>query len=219
MARATGGGCAELGRALALLIAVGGPFCSGCASAPPTPAPDLISRIQATRSISARLRLSLKGPELRGRAGVLLGFERPDALRVEIPGPAGARLIAVTRNGRLAAAFPGDHAFFESAATPEALDALLGVGLAPNEVMDLLVGVPSPRLRAYRARWGLLGPRNIEATLPDGARLKVTVEDADFAARLPPEAFADPPHPGYRSVDIAEARSLWSSPARGEASR
>lgn len=150
---------------------------------------------------------------------MLLGFERPDSLRVEIPGPTGARLIAVTRNGRLAAAFPAERAFFESAATPEALEALLGVGLAPAEVMDLLVGAPSPRLRGYEARWGPTGPRNIAAILPDGARLKVTVEDADLAPSLPTEAFADPPHPGYRKIGAEEARSLWSSPGRSEAAR
>lgn len=194
-------------------------FSAACASAARAPAPDLLQRVQAARSFSGRLRLSLKGPELRGRAGVLLGFERPDALRVEIPGATGARLIAVTRDGRVAAAFPGDRAFFEGAATPDALEALLGVGLAPSEVMDLLAGTASPRLRGYQARWGPLGPRVIEATLPDGARLKVTVEDAEYAVSLPPEAFADPPHAGFRTVDAAEARSLWSSPSRRGASR
>ena len=201
---------------LAAGLALAGP---GCASAPKAPLADALARVQATESYSARLRLSLKGPDLRGRTSVLVGFQRPDALRVEVPGPAGARLIAVARNGRLAAVFPRDRAFYEGAATPESLEALLGVGLAPTEVMGLLVGAPSPRLRSYEARWGVTGPRRIEATLPNGALLKVTVEDADFAARLPAAAFDDPPHAGYRTVDDEGARALWSSPRGGESSR
>ena len=39
---------------------------------------------------------------------------------------------------------------------PAELLALLGVELSPPELMDLLVGVPSPRLRSYRARWSRL---------------------------------------------------------------
>jgi len=77
--------------------------------------------------------------------------------------------------------------------------------------MDLLTGVPSARLRSYRARWGAALPRQIDATLPDGARLKATVEDAEApAATLGESAFTEPPHAGYRTVDADEARSLWS---------
>lgn len=191
---------------------------SACASLPRVASPELQDRVRTAPSYSARLRLSLKGPRLRGRATVLVGFERPDRLRVEVPGPAGARLIAVARDGRLAAAFPGDRAFFEGAATPDALEALLGVGLSPEEMMDFLVGVPSTRLRSYTAGWGPSGPQRIDAALPDGARLKVVVESPELGPPIPQEAFADPPHEGYRSVDQEEARALWS-PSGREASR
>ena len=78
--------------------------------------------------------------------------------------------------------------------------------------MDLLTGVPSPRVRAYRARWGAALPRQIDATLPDGARLKATVEDAEApATTLGPSAFSEPPHDGYRSVHADPARALWSA--------
>ena len=104
---------------------------------------------------------------------MLLAFRRPDALRIEVPGPAGPRLIAVASEGRLWAVFPADRAVFTGAATEADFEALLGVALTPREVMDLLVGVPSPRSRAYEARWR--GP------LP--ARI-----DADAARRRPPDA-------------------------------
>ncbi|HYU42626.1 MAG TPA: hypothetical protein VEQ84_10785 [Vicinamibacteria bacterium] len=162
-------------------------------------------------SYSARLGVSLRGPELRARTRVLLAFRRPDALRIELPGPAGARLIAVARAQRLWAVFPAERAVYQGAARAEDLASLLGVALAPSEVMDLLTGVPSARLRAYRARWGAALPRQIEATLPDGARLQATVEDVEApATALGDSAFDEPPHEGYRTIDADQARSLWS---------
>ena len=182
----------------------------GCASAGLPPPPDAAARAAATASYSGRLRVSLRGPDLRARSAVLIAFARPDALRIEVPGPAGARVVAVTRGGRLMAVFPAERAYYAGRATPEELEALLGISLAPEEVMDLLLGVPSPRLRQYEARWGEDLPRRIEATLPDGGRLRLTVEDAGRGAELSPAAFADPPHTGYRALDLGEARTLWS---------
>ncbi len=153
----------------------------------------------------------MKGPALRARTRALVAFQRPDALRIESPGPTGARLVAVARGGALAAVFPGDRAVFLGDATPAELDALLGVGLAPEEVIDLLVGVGSPRLRSYRVRWGSALPAQIEATLPDGSRLEAKVEDAEAGLALPPAAFAEPPHAGYRRVSAEEARRLWGA--------
>jgi hypothetical protein len=83
------------------------------------------------------------------------------------------------------------------------------VALTPPEVMDLLVGAGPSRLRAYEARWRGPLPARIDATLPDGGRLAVTVEEADAHADLPAAAFAEPPHDGYRSVTAGEARKLW----------
>jgi hypothetical protein len=77
--------------------------------------------------------------------------------------------------------------------------------------MDLLVGTPSARVRDYRARWGPSLPRELQATLPDGGRLKVTVESADLDPDLPEAAFAEPASEGYRAVDAAEARRLWGA--------
>jgi len=183
---------------------------AGCATASLPPPADVAARARDAGSYSARLRVSLKGPGVRARTAALVAFRRPDGLRIEIPGPAGPRLIAVAHGGRLAAVFPGERAVYEGSARASELEALLGVGLEPPEVMDLLVGVPSPRLKRYTARWGPALPRRIDATLPDGGRLKVTVEEADAGAALPEAAFADPPHDGFRAVNVEEARSLWS---------
>jgi hypothetical protein len=182
----------------------------GCATAA-LPPPAVREEARAAPTYSGRLRISLKGPALRARTRALVAFRRPDALRIEIPGPTGARLVAVAREGALAAVFPGDRAVFLGAATPAELDALLGVGLAPEEVIDLLVGVGSPRLLSYRARWGPSLPAQIEATLPDGSRLEARVEDAEVGLALPPAAFAEPPHADYRRVSAAEARRLWGA--------
>jgi hypothetical protein len=181
----------------------------GCATASLPPPAATRERARAAASYSAALRVSLKGPGVRVRTRALVAFERPDALRVEIPGPTGARLVAVTRDGELAAVFPGERAVYRGAATAADLEALLGVPLTPGEVMDLLVGAPSPRLRAYRAWWGPSLPRQIDATLPDGGRLKVSVEDAEAGVALRPEAFVAPAHDGYRVVGADEARGLW----------
>jgi hypothetical protein len=182
---------------------------SACAGGLRPASPEVAARARDARTYSARLRVSLRGPEFRARTPVLLGFRRPDALRLEVPGPAGARLIAVTRAGTLLAVFPGERAVFSGPATEGELQALLGVGLTPAEMMDLLVGVGSPRLRSYRTGWKGAVPSRIEAVLPDGSRLNATVEEADLDPALAEAAFADPPHQGYRPVDAAEARRLW----------
>jgi hypothetical protein len=168
------------------------------------------ARARDAASYSARLRVSLNGPSLRARTPALVAFRRPDGLRIEVPGPAGPRVVAVTHGGRFIAVFPSERAFYAGSARAAELEALLGIALEPGEVMDLLVGVPSPRLKRYEARWGPVLPRRIDATLPDGGRLKVTVEEAEPGPALSEAAFGEPPHPGFRAVDAEEARSLWS---------
>jgi hypothetical protein len=158
---------------------------------------------------SARLRVSVRGPAVRARTPVLVGFRRPDALRLEVPGPAGARLVAVARGGSLWAVFPADRALFVGQATERGLEDLFGVALTPPEIMDLLVGVRPPRLSRHHVRWGPELPRNIDAGLPDGTRLKVAVEDPHAGIALPDSAFEEPPHEGYRQIDAEEARRMW----------
>ena len=176
----------------------------------PRPDPATVEKARAAATYSARVRVSLRGPGLRARTQALIAYARPDDLRIEIPGPTGARLAAVVREGRILAVFPGERAFYEGNATAKELEALLGVALAPGEVMDVLAGAGSPRLRSYEVRWGPTLPREVTAVLPDGARLSLQVAEAEAGLALPPQAFAAPGHAGYRALGIEEARSLWS---------
>jgi hypothetical protein len=185
-----------------------------CAPPPPPPSPDVVARAAGARSYSSQLKVGINGPQGRGRLRVLLAFRRPDALRIEVPGPAGARLIAVASGDALTAVFPGDRAAFVGRTTAEDMEALLGVALTPPEVMDLLLGVPSPRVREARVRWGPVLPREVRGTLPDGAKLRVDVESADPDVTLPDAAFAAPRHDGYRLVGAEEARELLAGRRR-----
>jgi hypothetical protein len=180
---------------------------AGCATWNPPP-PRAAAQAAAASVYSGSLRVSVKGEDIRGRSRVLIAFRRPDGVRLEIPGSAGARLVAVVRDGRMTAVLPARRAVLEGTATAADFDALLGIALAPEELMDLLVGVAPPRLRSYRAGWGPQLPERIEATLPDGTRLKASVDDAEIGLDLPAAAFEFPPHPGYRTVDASEARRL-----------
>jgi hypothetical protein len=173
-----------------------------------------VARAAAARSYTSQLKVSLRGPQGRGRLRVLLAFRRPEALRIEVPGPAGARLVAVARGGDLTAVFPGDRAAFIGRTTAADMEALLGVALTPPEVMDLLLGVPSPRIREPRVRWGPVLPREVKGTLPGGARITVVVEDAAPDVALPDAAFEAPRHEGYRLVDADEARELLAGRRR-----
>jgi hypothetical protein len=181
-------------------------WAAGCASfvAPPPGAPE---RARAARAYSASLRVSLKSKDLRGRTRALVAFSRPDKLRIEIPGPMGARCVAVADDQSLVAVFPGDRGVWQGSATAEEMEALLGVRLSPAELMDLLVGSPPPGI-GYRASWGSDHPVRFEATLADGSRLDAVVESADLDPEVAAAAFELPRSDGYRKVDAAEARRL-----------
>jgi hypothetical protein len=102
-----------------------------------------VEQAHQASAYSAELRVTLKGPDLRGRATLLAGFRRPDRLRLELPGPGGARLIVVVHGEHLAAVFPRERAVFEGAATPAVLGEVTGVALS------------APRVRASARTQGL----------------------------------------------------------------
>jgi hypothetical protein len=125
-------------------------------------------------------------------------------MRIEIPGPSGARLVAVARAGRLTAVLPADKARLESAAGPEDLEALLGVALSPGELMDVLLGVAPPSARGYTADWGETLPRaSAPSCRTDAATHASTKRDRRRAPRCglrPPRCEgcrrSTPPKPG-----------------------
>ena len=182
----------------------------GCASLPRTAPPELLQQARTAQSYRAELGVRLRGPELRARTRALVAFARPDRMRLEIAGPAGARFVAVAGGGALLAVFPAERAVFRSGASADDMERLIGVALSPAQMLDALLGVAPPDVRAYRASWGPRLPLRIETTLRDGARLRLDVADPEPDVALPPQAFDAPPHAGYRQVDAAEARSLWS---------
>jgi len=193
-------------RPSALLLLAG--LCwSGCASFPQAPK-DVQERARAQRIFSAELSVRVSGDSVRGRAQTLVAFARPSSLRVEIPSPTGLRLVVVTKEGALTAVFPKAQALYSGPATPETLGALLGIALAPGEIMDLLVGAAPLRLRDVRVAWGASLPERVEATLPDGTRLSARVRSPETPEALPPTAFEAPVRPSYRSVSLEEARDL-----------
>src|SRR6266540_212 len=165
---------------LILLLALAAGAGASCAAPLAVPPTAVVEQARVVPSYSARLGVSLRGPELRARTRVLLAFRRPDALRIELPGPTGARLIAVARGERLWAVFPAERAVYEGAARAEDLASLLGVALTPSEVMDLLTGVPlcrarskrrSPTGRVSRPRWRMRRrPQPPWATPPSTSR-------------------------------------------------
>jgi outer membrane lipoprotein-sorting protein len=180
---------------------------AGCAKAAPPP-PEVARAAAVLTSYSGSLRVSVRGEDLRGRSRALVAFRRPDALRIEIPGATGARLLAVVAGGRLTAVLPADRAVLQREASSAELEALLGIALTPEELMDLLVGIRPVSARDYRVRWGRTLPRRIEAELADGTRLGVSVDEAESGVALPAAAFEPPPHEGYRPTDADAARRL-----------
>lgn len=189
--------------ALALALSVA----FACATARP-PAPGVAEKARAAESWSGNLRVSVRGADLRGGSRALVAFQRPDAMRIEIPGASGARLVAVARAGRLTAVLPAERARLTSPAAPRDLEALLGVALSPAELMDVLLGVAPPGARRYQADWGATLPRRVRAELADGTRLDARVDEAESNVELPAAAFDPPPCDACRAIDADEARRL-----------
>ena len=187
-------------------VCLGG-LLSGCATLRPA-GPGVSERARAARSYSATLRVSLKGETLRGRAQALLAFSRPDAFRLELPGPSGVLCIAVARGSSLQAVFPASRAVWEGAATADEMEALLGVRLSPADLMDFLTGTPPSSVKDYQVGWGTEVPQRVRGILGDGSRLEAVVQSADLDPPLPAAAFEPPPRRGYRSVTADEARRL-----------
>jgi len=115
----------------------------------------------------------------------------------------------VAAGGRLTAVFPAERAVFEGRSTADDIDAVLGVALAPDEIMDMLVGVPGPRIADARVAWGDRFPSRVSGRLADGTSFVVKAQAIETPGTLPAAAFLPPPHPGHRAIDADEARDMW----------
>ena len=191
----------------ALLAAV---LTAACASAPPPPPPDVVDAARALKSYSANLSVKVGGRMHAPRTPVIVGFQRPDRLRLEMPAAGGARLILVARDGQLTAVFPRSRAVFQGPADRTVLGDITGVALAPPDVMDFLIGAPPAAVTEYNVQWGPRLPRRVRGKLEDGTRLDVAVNDPTPGAAIEARAFEPPPHERYRRITAGEARELWS---------
>ena len=105
------------------------------------------------------------GPDLRGRSRALVAFRRPDALRIEVPGPTGARLVAVARAGRLTAVLPGRAGRLRGRGHGRATWRRCSASRSsPRELMDLLRGRrPRGGCATTRRAGATTLPRRVEA--------------------------------------------------------
>jgi len=198
-------------RSSSRLVALALALLAGACAAPPRPAADVVEAARATKQYSAEIGVRLRGPDLRARTNALIAFERPARLRIEVPGPSGARFVLVARGDELTAVFPAEHAIYVGGTTAREIEALLGVALVPHEIMELLLGSAPARLAEYRAWWGPRFPEKVDARLADGTRLQLRIRGVEAGVSLPAAAFEPPSSQGYRRVDAAEARRLWSA--------
>lgn len=74
--------------------------------------------------------------------------------------------------------------------------------------MDLFVGKAPPALKDVRIGWGTELPSRVEATLPDGARLRAQVVAPEAGIEIPERGFIPPASDGFRSLTLEEARDL-----------
>jgi hypothetical protein len=118
-------------------------------------------------------------------------------------------MVAVSQGDRMTAVFPHERAVYNGEATRAGMGDLLGVALAPSEIMDLLGGTPPQTIQLRRLRFRAGLACDIAGRLSDGTMLKIRVEDAQLSA-LSEQAFADPACPGCRSVSAHEAAELWT---------
>ena len=181
---------------------------AGCATWNPPP-PRAAEQAAAACVYSGSLRVSVKGEDIRGRSRVLIAFRRPDGVRLEIPGSAGARLVAVVRGGRMTAVLPAHRAVLEGTATAADFDALLGIALAPEELMDVLVGVAPPRASVVPRRLGRArSPSGSRRPSPTGpaSRPRWTTPRSGSTCRRRPSSF--PRTPATARWTPSEARRL-----------
>jgi hypothetical protein len=103
---------------------------------------------EVERSVSryqGLVRVRGRGPDGGFDAKLVVIFRRPSELRVELVGAFGStRWVAVAGASGITAYFPGRREYLKEEDTPEVVGRLLGLRLAPEEVMAVLSGVGLP---------------------------------------------------------------------------
>jgi outer membrane biogenesis lipoprotein LolB len=127
---------------------------------------------QAIRRYQGFVRIRGKGPDGSFHGRLVVIFERPNDLRIELLGPFGStRWSAVASENGIRVLFPGSKEYVEELDTADIVGRLLGIPLNAEEVMALLSGVGIPPdvevISAYRQ-----GPVTI-GMLAEGGRLEL----------------------------------------------
>jgi hypothetical protein len=99
----------------------------------------------SVRRYQGFVRIRGRGPEGGFSGRLVVVFERPDRLRVELLGAFGStRWSAVAGSNGITVVFPGPKQYVEDPNTADVVGRLLGIRLTAHEVMALLAGVGVP---------------------------------------------------------------------------
>jgi len=102
----------------------------------------LASRREAVTTLRALARVRIKDADGTMASREAIVVERPARLRVEVLSAFGALLVFTVDDGQLRAYASSQDTVFTGAASPENLARYAGVGLAPDQLVDLLLGTP-----------------------------------------------------------------------------
>ena len=126
----------------------------------------LATACTGVRTLTAELGLSGRAGDERLRGRVVAGFERPSSMRLEGVAPFGQPVfILAARNGSATLLFPGEKRILRGAPPEAILEALVGVTLAPADLLAVFTGcvVPGPRATAGRMHQGGLASIDVES--------------------------------------------------------
>jgi hypothetical protein len=138
----------------------------------------LASACTGVRTLTAELGLSGRVGDERLRGRVVAGFERPSSMHLEGVAPFGQPVfILAARNGTATLLLPGDKRILRGSAPEAILEALVGVTLAPADLLAVFTGcvVPTPRAIAGRIHHGGLASIDVESGDQQGGPRSATL--------------------------------------------
>jgi hypothetical protein len=134
------------------------------------------------RTLTAELGLSGRAGEQRISGRAVVGFESPDAMRLEGVAPIGQpAFILVSRRGNATLLLPREDRVLKGANAGDILGALTGVTLAPADLQAILTGcvVPSPKVASGSEQEGWI----VLALEPDATLYLRRTRGADVELR------------------------------------
>jgi len=140
---------------------------------------------QSVRRYQGFLRIRGKGPDGGFSGRLVVIFERPGNLRIELLGAFGAtRWAAVASPSGITVVFPGPSQYVQETDVADIVGRLLGVRLDAHEVMALLSGAGVPLEALSPAESFRQGERRVLLT-DDGRRLEISDDDQMALAQTP----------------------------------